>query len=302
MALQNPGAFYDGEWRHGKYEGLGRLVQKGETYDGGFRKGKKHGPGVMNTADGTKWKGIFANDEMVQGTKTFVDGRKFEGVFAHKKLVHGVVTDLDGSHYSGQWLDGLPHGNGTKIFPDGARYEGDFRKGLMSGPGKIFKPDGSVYEGDYMDRAITEFRSETSPYGIFNYDGLFRGGNGKEGRRILRRVREQSKSLRGLQKGNVPPRRPGEKVLSQGFREGHMPGFSKKFTEDGFLYVVDEGESSGSDKSVSGEETNNQKAESPRVTAEATSGRDGRFSRMVGSAKSLRRNLMLSRGRTLRDN
>ena len=80
-----------------------------------------------------------------------------------------------------------------------------------------------------------------------------------------------------------------------------MPGFSKKLTDDGFLYVVDEGESSGSEKSIPCEDTTTEKVEPQKVAIDAKSiTRDGRFSRLMGSAKSLGRSLKLS-GRNLRE-
>jgi len=57
----------------------------------------------------------------------------------------------DGSTYTGQWLRGLPDGNGLKVWPDGKRYQGEFQGGNANGTGTCILDDGSKYVGPWVD-------------------------------------------------------------------------------------------------------------------------------------------------------
>jgi hypothetical protein len=57
----------------------------------------------------------------------------------------------DGSTYSGQWLGGLPHGDGLMSWPNGTKYHGEFRDGKATGTGSCSLADGSKYVGPWVD-------------------------------------------------------------------------------------------------------------------------------------------------------
>ncbi|XVF24466.1 hypothetical protein REPUB_Repub13aG0130400 [Reevesia pubescens] len=54
-----------------------------------------------------------------------------------------------GDFYTGQWCDGLPHGNGKFLWTDGCMYVGEWFKGKTMGKGKFSWPSGATYEGDF---------------------------------------------------------------------------------------------------------------------------------------------------------
>jgi len=54
-------------------------------------------------------------------------------------------------NYTGEKQSGLPHGDGTIIFPDGTIYSGEWRKGTMEGEGEIQWPSGTRYNGHWKD-------------------------------------------------------------------------------------------------------------------------------------------------------
>lgn len=57
------GAAYKGQFRAGRYEGVGRLIWPDKsTYDGDWVDGRMHGRGVYTDASGQTWAGVFRND------------------------------------------------------------------------------------------------------------------------------------------------------------------------------------------------------------------------------------------------
>lgn len=57
----------------------------------------------------------------------------------------------DGSVYSGDFENGLFHGQGKLSWPDGRHYEGEFRQGRISGRGRLVYGDGCIYEGEFLE-------------------------------------------------------------------------------------------------------------------------------------------------------
>jgi len=87
---------YDGEWKHGKYDGVGTLVRDGIVYQGQFRDGKKHGRGstVMSYTATPRYyahEGMYADD---------------------RPSGPGVITWVGGTQFIGPFVDGEPHGKG----------------------------------------------------------------------------------------------------------------------------------------------------------------------------------------------
>lgn len=58
-------------------------------------------------------------------------------------------TWLDGTMYHGEWLDGLPHGDGRMVFVNGDVYDGTWSNGVRSGFGRWWSQDGDEYSGDW---------------------------------------------------------------------------------------------------------------------------------------------------------
>jgi len=58
---------------------------------------------------------------------------------------------VGGSGYVGNWVDGLPHGEGAFYGGDGSVYEGRWFKARMQGQGRMTFANGDVYEGEWKD-------------------------------------------------------------------------------------------------------------------------------------------------------
>ncbi len=80
------GYFYTGEFKHGKPNGLGKLVyDNGDKYEGNFLNDMLHGQGIYSYANGDCYRGEFMND-LPHG--------------------HGVYVLANGNVYSGKWENG----------------------------------------------------------------------------------------------------------------------------------------------------------------------------------------------------
>ena len=65
-------------------------------------------------------------------------------------LRHGTgkyVNPEEGVEYSGQWLDGMRHGQGILNYKNGSVYEGQWERGMKWGTGKMTYASGNFYEG-----------------------------------------------------------------------------------------------------------------------------------------------------------
>eukprot|EP00918_Siedleckia_nematoides_P052863 GHVU01115413.1.p1 GENE.GHVU01115413.1~~GHVU01115413.1.p1 ORF type:complete len:220 (+),score=34.12 GHVU01115413.1:90-662(+) len=86
-----------------------------------------------------------------------------------------------GGYYDGGWMDGLPHGNGKKVYANGDVYDGTFVKGESSGNGTLKGHDGSEMKGHWVRGALTN-GTWKNRFGT-EYSGSFRGlalqGEGK---------------------------------------------------------------------------------------------------------------------------
>ena len=130
LEYDKAGRWYEGDWRHGRWTGQGRLSNgDGDFYEGGLKSDHKHGRGVMK----------------------FADGRIFEGEYINGQMVEGKMTYQDGSTYTGGWVDGMRHGRGRCVFTDQSVYEGEFREGEFFGFGKMSWSDGGWYEGEWYN-------------------------------------------------------------------------------------------------------------------------------------------------------
>ena len=51
--------------------------------------------------------------------------------------------------YEGEFMEGLPNGNGEQYFTNGLYAMGEFVNGLVSGKARANWPDGRVFEGQW---------------------------------------------------------------------------------------------------------------------------------------------------------
>lgn len=116
------------------------------------------------------------NKENGHGMMKYSNGELFKGHFkAGKRCGSGVGMLVTGALYKGDWVDDLPHGNGTLysgegeivegkfengkvalsnkrikiLFKDGQYFEGSFSNHRRHGFGKVWYPNGDSFEGDW---------------------------------------------------------------------------------------------------------------------------------------------------------
>ena len=103
---------------------------------------------------------IFANDEQklrgfIRGLMDIIDGIRGEGWDRVDKVVKDRVEIAGGGVYSGEMLFGLPHGQGSVIYPNGDTYSGHWSIGKYSNHGKYRCREGTTwgdeYAGEYRD-------------------------------------------------------------------------------------------------------------------------------------------------------
>lgn len=75
----------------------------------------------------------------------------------------------DGRTYSGDWLNGLPHGQGLQTLPDGEVYRGAWQTGRRQGLGELSIPGEGLYQGEFQD-------GRRQGRGVlFGNDGVYQG-------------------------------------------------------------------------------------------------------------------------------
>eukprot|EP01086_Lenisia_limosa_P013595 TRINITY_DN4287_c0_g1_i1.p1 TRINITY_DN4287_c0_g1~~TRINITY_DN4287_c0_g1_i1.p1 ORF type:complete len:261 (-),score=35.88 TRINITY_DN4287_c0_g1_i1:60-842(-) len=136
------GAEYTGEWFNDLPEGNGVLVTaKGGQYEGGFVKGLKDGVGTLwvNTSR------VPTKD--VRKLHLIYTGEWLEGV----KHGQGEHYSTNGDKYSGEWINDKREGWGLSVEANGAKYQGQWSNDLMHGQGTLISENGDRYEGSFMD-------------------------------------------------------------------------------------------------------------------------------------------------------
>lgn len=111
------GISFDGEYRHGRANGLGTIVySNGDRFAGQFENGKRHGEGVFAWVGGTYYKG------------------QFQSGLRHGQ---GKVVFPKGDRYEGQWHRGKPHGSGTFTSANGTAEQREWRNGCSMLDGSL---------------------------------------------------------------------------------------------------------------------------------------------------------------------
>ena len=100
-----------------------------------------HGYGVRLYSDGTVYFGSWVNGEYHTGPM-WRSGTYYEDV-------KGNLIKPTGAEYTGQWYQGMKHGQGVQLYPDGSKYEGEFAKGFEHGQGKKNYANNTSFEGRF---------------------------------------------------------------------------------------------------------------------------------------------------------
>ena len=110
---------YEGSWKNGKKHGWGKKTNFSDevgcsTYEGNYFEDKPDGEGTYTWGIGEYYKG---NWKM--------------GVFHGygEKSLKAKPGEKNDSVYKGEWVDGLPGGNGLLVYSDGATYDGEWQEG-----------------------------------------------------------------------------------------------------------------------------------------------------------------------------
>ena len=84
------------------------------------------------------------------GTMRYVDGTDYQGNFVDGLPDgEGIANLRNGDRYEGQWHHGNFDGAGTLRHPNGSAYQGNFREGKKDGKGAHIGTDGKRLEGEY---------------------------------------------------------------------------------------------------------------------------------------------------------
>ncbi|MGZ5201766.1 MAG: hypothetical protein ACXWC4_18540, partial [Telluria sp.] len=200
------GARYTGPAVKGKREGRGTIVYPdgrviegifvnnalvngrmtspdGSKYDGDFVNDKFDGRGRRTDAKGITFEGRFKNGNEVFGTITFPSGRTVEvdmRAVDERRTGPAVLLDLDETRTTGQLVNGVLQGPGSRTFRDGARFEGTFKDGAMA-EGTYRYANGDVYTGALKD-GLREGKGVLVKSNGDRHDGMWhRGGFHGEG-------------------------------------------------------------------------------------------------------------------------
>lgn len=166
------GSRHDGHYRAGKKMGVGTLLYAtGATFEGEFEDDFRHGVGRLELPNGSWYDGQWAED-VPHGYGVFVGagrwGERFEGSWQRGvrcgggRLVQGGDEERDGSEgmvgkgdaawYSGNFEEGLPHGDGMMGYGP-TTYCGHVEHGEWTGGGgRVDLGEGAgSFEGVWLD-------------------------------------------------------------------------------------------------------------------------------------------------------
>ena len=141
--VYNDGAWYEGEFKEGKWNGNGTYCwPDGGKYVGQFLNGSMHGEGILYHTNGTSNKVIYNNGNVISTSPNIIR-----------------ENYSDGAWYEGEMKDGQRHGQGTYCWANGNKYIGGWFNGSMHGNGVIYYYNGVKEEvtcdnGNYIKRNI----------------------------------------------------------------------------------------------------------------------------------------------------
>ncbi|XP_061353907.1 phosphatidylinositol 4-phosphate 5-kinase 9 [Gastrolobium bilobum] len=162
------GCVYEGEWRRGMRNGIGKIKwSSGAGYEGEFSGGYIHGTGTYIGSDNLIYKGrwrlnlkhglgyqVYPNGDIFEGSwmqgtpegpgkYTWANGNVYMGNMKGGRMSgKGTLTWINGDSFEGSWLNGMMHGLGVYNWSDGGCYVGTWTRGLKDGKG-TFYPKGS---------------------------------------------------------------------------------------------------------------------------------------------------------------
>ena len=136
------GAFYDGQFKDGKYNGWGKYVfPDGKVHIGNFIDGLFTGSGMLKYPNGDEVSGNFKNGfASGRGTMYFSsnDAIYTGEILTNRAHGFGTYENTNGSYYKGTFLNGKRHGEGVFTGPDGNRFKFSYEFGNIINTTPIF--------------------------------------------------------------------------------------------------------------------------------------------------------------------
>ena len=175
---------YSGEWHESLKQGEGKMIfTTGESYQGQFIANRFHGYGTYKFVNGDRYQGYWEDSKPHgQGTMFKASGEELVGIWEAGDLIEsqrpnavdhkeesvvyqslpdcnveycatgiGEYTYGDGSRYEGEFLNGLPHGQGICFYANGDKYTGDWYKHKPNGRGKMEYQSGDILDGRWYN-------------------------------------------------------------------------------------------------------------------------------------------------------
>jgi len=132
---------FEGEWKDGKKEGVGRMWwNNGDRYIGDWKNDAKDGFGYMIWEHGDQYEGPWKQD-----------------------LRHGpnsYYTYLNGGVFKGSYTNDERHGEGSFIWPDGDCFKGTWQSGGRKGKGTLILKDGTTFEQEWNESPYVNYSDE----------------------------------------------------------------------------------------------------------------------------------------------
>ncbi|RNC60129.1 MORN repeat containing protein [Trypanosoma cruzi] len=146
---------YDGEWVHGKKEGLGAYQWADRAYWGMWKGGGREGLGVLCTCDGYRYEGEWLNDKRDGvGNAFYPDGTQYMGGWKKdKRSGEGLFNYTNGIVIRGTWEEDVLCPTVTATYADGSSYVGEWAHDCRHGKGRHIDAIGNVFDGMWdMDK------------------------------------------------------------------------------------------------------------------------------------------------------
>ena len=147
---------YRGEEDEGKENGFGILVgvdgpYVGDHFEGEFKHGKYDGKGVYYWTNGDRYEGEFKEDKRNgKGFYYWANGNRYEGEWKdNKQHGKGIFHWVEGDRYEGEWKENSKDGMGVFYWINGNWKEGEYKKGQSHGKVILHHKTGETEEQIY---------------------------------------------------------------------------------------------------------------------------------------------------------
>lgn len=232
---------YVGEFRHGMFNGKGRLTILGQSiYEGDFLNGVATGKAAITYENGSHYKGdVLAYDMQGLGTLTYANGDHYIGMFTKNSMNgDGELTIEGGAHYVGEFKDNRYHGKGVLTGADDNVYEGEFKEGAFHGVGHYQYANGGTYDGYFAKGVFSGAGRFIGSDGII-LDGEFENGS-LQGQGMYAQGNEWryvGSFKNGVLNGAGVHSVNGRIVYEGEFEDGEYDGEGTRYYDDGNIYI-----------------------------------------------------------------